>query len=132
MNIAYPAVVFSEQPPAGQEVLARLSLENGSASYFIVGTAVTLGRISDKYERSLQGVDIDLGKSKLASRKHATITLDPFGQQWYLNCVGRNGLRINGQLMTPESPSVYLNSGYVTACLTLAWRLNNLYYCIAT
>lgn len=57
-------------------------------------------------------VDIDLGPDRQVSRLHATIAYDPDVMRWFIVVNGRNGLRVDNNLLKRGSKS-YLRSGSV-------------------
>ncbi|KAI7177888.1 hypothetical protein D0869_14599 [Hortaea werneckii] len=57
-------------------------------------------------------VDIDLGPDRQVSRSHAIIAYDPEAMQWYIVVNGRNGLRVDNNLLKRGMKS-YLRNGSV-------------------
>ena len=57
-------------------------------------------------------VDIDLGPDRQVSRSHAIISYDSDNMQWFIIVNGRNGLRVDNNLMKRGSKS-YLRNGSV-------------------
>ena len=57
-------------------------------------------------------VDIDLGPDRQVSRSHAIISYDPENMQWFIIVNGRNGLRVDNNLLKRGAKS-YLRNGSV-------------------
>ena len=57
-------------------------------------------------------VDIDLGPDRQVSRSHAIISYDPDNMQWFIIVNGRNGLRVDNNLLKRGAKS-YLRNGSV-------------------
>lgn len=57
-------------------------------------------------------VDIDLGPDRQVSRLHAIISYDADSMQWYIVVNGRNGLRVDNNLLKRGTKS-YLRNGSV-------------------
>lgn len=57
-------------------------------------------------------VDIDLGPDRQISRSHAVIAYDPDSMQWYIVVNGRNGLRVDNNLVR-RGMRTYLRNGSV-------------------
>lgn len=57
-------------------------------------------------------VDIDLGPDRQVSRSHAIISYDPENMQWYIVVNGRNGLRVDNNLLK-RGMKTYLRNGSV-------------------
>ncbi|KAK4548590.1 hypothetical protein LTR36_009500 [Oleoguttula mirabilis] len=57
-------------------------------------------------------VDIDLGPDRQVSRSHAIISYDPDNMQWFIVVNGRNGLRVDNNLMK-RGTKMYLRNGSV-------------------
>ena len=57
-------------------------------------------------------VDIDLGPDRQVSRSHAVISYDPENMQWFIIVNGRNGLRVDNNLLK-RNMKTYLRNGSV-------------------
>lgn len=57
-------------------------------------------------------VDIDLGPDRQVSRSHAIISYDPDSMQWFVVVNGRNGLRVDNNLLK-RGMKTYLRNGSV-------------------
>ncbi|KAK5135480.1 hypothetical protein LTR08_005269 [Meristemomyces frigidus] len=57
-------------------------------------------------------VDIDLGPDRQVSRSHAIISYDPDNRQWFVVVNGRNGLRVDNNLLK-RGMKMYLRNGCV-------------------
>ncbi|KAI0456174.1 fork head domain-containing protein [Xylaria acuta] len=83
-------------------------------TYYIKSTSVNIGRNTDN-----QGPDdpsfvhIDLGPSKTFSRQTAVIFFDPELGKWFLQAKGRNGLRVDDEILRKSDPPHCLGSGEV-------------------
>jgi hypothetical protein len=80
-----------QQAPADDSVQAYAKLSGDTWSYYLQDLAVTIGRTSDSQE---DPVDIDLGRSKTISRKHASISFNFTSRKWEIIVLGRNGLKV--------------------------------------
>ncbi|KAJ2975216.1 hypothetical protein NUW58_g8421 [Xylaria curta] len=83
-------------------------------TYYIKSTSVNIGRNTDN--PSLDDptfVHIDLGPSKTFSRQTAVIYFDPDHGKWYLQAKGRNGLRVDDEILRKADPPHCLGSGEV-------------------
>ncbi|KAI0443405.1 fork head domain-containing protein [Xylaria telfairii] len=83
-------------------------------TYYIKSTSVNIGRNTDN-----QGPDdptfvhIDLGPSKTFSRQTAVIYFDPELGKWFLQAKGRNGLRVDDEILRKSDGPHCLGSGEV-------------------
>lgn len=99
----------------GVKAYAKVAAQDWT--FYITKLSVNIGRASelpqaeDDHCDPLQ-VNIDLGPSKMVSRDHAAIIFDPKDQKWLLEVKGRNGAKIDGQLLKPHG-SRSLSSGQV-------------------
>ena len=80
-----------------QDVQAFAKLAGRKWTYFVQSPTVYIGRdgIDDESEK----VDIDLGPSKLISRRHAEIFFDQDSEDWKVTVHGRNGVKVNDHLI---------------------------------
>jgi hypothetical protein len=60
-------------------------------------------------------VDVDLGPSKLISRKHARIAFDFESRHFTIAALGKNGITVNGVHHLPGGPPVELQSKCVSS-----------------
>lgn len=95
-------------------------------TYYVKSPTVNIGRPPDGSSRqsttlesspALQAdnsnmVHIDLGPSKLVSRLHAKLFFDQEDSKWHVNVNGRNGVKVNDQLIR-QGQQRAINSGDV-------------------
>ena len=97
-------------------------------SYYVKDASINIGRSPDGTSRlsseqngkssPTQGMDgeivahIDLGPSKLVSRQHAILFYEASDERWHVRVNGRNGIRINDELVRKGQES-RLSSGDV-------------------
>ncbi len=110
-----------------EKVTAYAKIAGRDWTYFVVGQNVNIGRPPDKDAdapqiaassplvdmKELLPVHIDLGPSKYVSRHHACVFYDaeyPENGGWHLRVNGRNGVRVNNQLLK-RGESHQLTSG---------------------
>ncbi|ODV92947.1 hypothetical protein CANCADRAFT_95540 [Tortispora caseinolytica NRRL Y-17796] len=79
-------------------------------TYYIKEVELLIGRNYTGPDNTPEdNVQIDLGPSKVVSRKHAAIIYDYQSKNWFLHVLGRNGLKIDG--IHYKSGAVFLRSG---------------------
>jgi len=90
----------------GVKAYAKIAAQNWT--YYITRLNVNIGRSSDPHaltdaglasipdEDAKDAVHIDLGPSKMVSRQHAQIFFNRDKETWWLEVLGRNGLKVNG------------------------------------
>ncbi|TGJ82670.1 hypothetical protein E0Z10_g6120 [Xylaria hypoxylon] len=83
-------------------------------TYYIKSTSVNIGRNTDTQDPNDPSfVHVDLGPSKTFSRQTAIIYFDPDLGKWYLQAKGRNGLRVDDEILRKSDPPHCLGSGEV-------------------
>ncbi|KAF2963330.1 hypothetical protein GQX73_g10251 [Xylaria multiplex] len=83
-------------------------------TYYIKSTSVNIGRNTDTQDPDDPSfVHVDLGPSKTFSRQTAIIYFDPELGKWYLQAKGRNGLRVDDEILRKSDPPHCLGSGEV-------------------
>ncbi|KAI0202165.1 fork head domain-containing protein [Astrocystis sublimbata] len=83
-------------------------------TYFIKSTSVTIGRNTDNIgPDDPDWVHIDLGPSKVFSRQTARIYFHPEIGKWFLQAKGRNGLRVDDEILRKSDEPHCLGSGEV-------------------
>ncbi|KAI0971739.1 fork head domain-containing protein [Xylaria arbuscula] len=83
-------------------------------TYYIKSTSVNIGRNTDTQDPDDPSfVHIDLGPSKTFSRQTAVIYFDPELGKWYLQAKGRNGLRVDDEILRKSDHPHCLGSGEV-------------------
>ncbi|GME82111.1 unnamed protein product [Ambrosiozyma monospora] len=112
---------YSNETNLSNEVQAYAKIAGRDWTFYVKILRVLIGRNTDPHP-PIPGqppkedeVDIDLGPSKVVSRRHASISYNMNTQRWELFILGRNGLKIDGKRVTAstrESP-VVLTSGNV-------------------
>eukprot|EP00158_Paraphelidium_tribonemae_P003858 Partr_v1_DN26417_c0_g2_i3_m23673 putative Transcription factor len=95
------------------EILAYAKLTGFGWSYFIRKLSVVIGRFREANHTHSHAHDIDLhleGNNTI-SRKHARIEYSFVDRAWEVVALGRNGLLLNGQLITQSTAPQILQSG---------------------
>lgn len=103
----------------GDGVKAYAKIAAQDWTYYITKLNVNIGRAPEpshggpSSNDSAQGaVHIDLGPSKMVSREHASISFNSKDEIWVLYVKGRNGAKVDGQPVKPQT-SHPLTSGEV-------------------
>lgn len=94
------------------QAFAKLTGEDWT--FYVQDLTVIIGRASDSKtpEQEEDKVDLDLGKSKTISRRHAKIFFDFNTRGWKLIVTGRNGVKINNVYTKASEDSIPLESKY--------------------
>ncbi|KAI0552893.1 fork head domain-containing protein [Xylaria curta] len=83
-------------------------------TYYIKSTSVNIGRNTDNSGPDDPSfVHIDLGPAKTFSRQTAIIYFDPELGKWFLQAKGRNGLRVDDEILRKSDAPHCLGSGEV-------------------
>ncbi len=95
-------------------VQAYAKLAGSMWTYYIQALSVTIGRQSDYASGDTEAgrVEIDLGPSKVVSRRHAKISYDLQDRHWQLTVMGRNGVKVDGRVYK-EGNDTTLRSGNI-------------------
>lgn len=104
--------------PDGVKAYAKVAALDWT--FYITKLFVNIGRAAEAAPAGAPTVDdddpehvhIDLGPSKTVSRGHAAIRFDSKEEKWFLHVKGRNGARVDNQLVT-SGQSHALTSGEV-------------------
>lgn len=99
----YPNPTTSSLAP----VRAYAKLAGYDWTYYVKSVYVIIGR-APAMETQEFTVDVDLGPAKNVSRKHAVLFFNTDSGIWQINVCGRNGIKIDNQLV--KSPCVSLQS----------------------
>lgn len=111
--------VHEVEHPEGKQAFAKIA--GNGWTYYVDVLVVHIGRPPDdkQIEPHTPGqsvtektVNIDLGPSKLVSRQHAEIRYEDSNGQWYLNVIGRNGLKLDEETLA-RGANATLHSGSV-------------------
>lgn len=82
------------------EIQAYAKISGCDWTFYVKSLNVVIGRNTEfnqnGYGDEETKVDIDLGPSKVVSRKHASINYNLNSRKWELKILGRNGLKIDG------------------------------------
>lgn len=101
----------------GDEVQAYAKIAGCNWTYYVKSLSITIGRNTEIHSGSststYEVIDIDLGPSKVVSRKHAAIKFNLMNRKWQLFVLGRNGLKVNGFRQNPSSEPFDLSSGNI-------------------
>lgn len=100
----------------GDGVKAYAKIAAQDWTYYITKLNVNIGRAPEPSHggptSSENAVHIDLGPGKMVSREHATISFNSKDEIWMLYVKGRNGAKVDGQTIKPQT-SHPLTSGEV-------------------
>mmetsp|Transcript_18249 Transcript_18249/g.27365 ORF Transcript_18249/g.27365 Transcript_18249/m.27365 type:complete len:118 (+) Transcript_18249:17-370(+) len=92
----------------GREAYAKLVGQK--FEYFVDKQRFILGRKAKKEHKLAPDEQFFcISEQKNISRKHVIISWDPKEKGWYLICKGKNGLQVNGKMVTPDSKRTKLN-----------------------
>ncbi|ODV83931.1 hypothetical protein CANARDRAFT_9219 [[Candida] arabinofermentans NRRL YB-2248] len=110
--------MYSNDRNLNNEVQAYAKISGRDWTFYVKTLKVLIGRNTDSHniDKSEERVDIDLGPSKVVSRKHASISYNLESRRWELVILGRNGLKIDGSRVNSTSDGtgpVFLNSGNI-------------------
>lgn len=117
----------SLQDPSGGDISAYAKIAAQEWTYFVKHLVVNIGRTTEvttgqpipNDPNDKEFVHIDLGPNKVFSRQTAMIYFDADADtgsdhgSWFLKVKGRNGLKVNGELLKREDPPYLLASGEV-------------------
>ena len=111
----YVSKQYNNDSIVGNEIQAYAKIAGCNWTYYVKSLSITLGRNTDIHSsKNTEIIDIDLGPSKVISRKHASIEYDLNGRKWQLFIRGRNGLKVNGvRLNLPSTTPYDLTSGNI-------------------
>lgn len=103
-----------EANPDGVKAYAKVAAQDWT--FYITKLVVNIGRspessFDDKEDPNY--IHIDLGPAKIVSRNHAVIRFDTKAEEWCLDVVGRNGVKVDGTLVKPADTPHTLSSGEV-------------------
>ncbi|KAI2630468.1 fork head domain-containing protein [Xylaria nigripes] len=83
-------------------------------TYYIKSTSVNIGRNTETSDpEDLSYVHIDVGPSKTFSRQTATIYFHSELGKWFIQAKGRNGVRVDDEIVRKSDPPHCLSSGEV-------------------
>ena len=92
--------------PNPQAVEAYAKLQGEDFVFYIQTLSVILGRRSSPSDE----VHVDLGRSKVISRKHARIEYNFIARRFEISCFGKNGMFVDGKAYGPTSEPVPLET----------------------
>ncbi|OWB75782.1 hypothetical protein B5S31_g5764 [[Candida] boidinii] len=99
------------------EIQAYAKISGKDWTYYVKSLNIIIGRNTDSHNNNNLNdpsrIDIDLGPSKVVSRRHASISYNLETRNWELTVLGRNGLKIDGARINSENNGVLLNSGNI-------------------
>ena len=125
----YTALATVEYPNSDEDTVSAYAKIAGQRwTYYVRGLSINIGRAPDKEvpqssdgfppvngSRASPGAPdqahIDLGPSKLVSRLHATVSYSE--ANWFVEVKGRNGIKINGQLLKRTQRRVLISGDVV-------------------
>ncbi|EGW31300.1 uncharacterized protein SPAPADRAFT_141274 [Spathaspora passalidarum NRRL Y-27907] len=107
------ADTYANDKNLATEVQAYAKIAGADWTYYVKSLAISIGRNTDVVAAAAAAsatsnsntsyVDIDLGPAKVVSRQHATITYNLDLQCWQLKVLGRNGAKIDGNKINPNT-----------------------------
>lgn len=103
-----------EANPDGVKAYAKVAAQDWT--FYITKLVVNIGRSPETLHDETDDdnhIHIDLGPAKIVSRNHAVIRFDTKEEQWLLDVVGRNGVKVDGTFLKPFEGSHCLSSGEV-------------------
>lgn len=120
----YVSKQYNNDSIMGNEIQAYAKIAGCNWTYYVKSLTISIGRNTDFHAANSGGnnanttskdlIDIDLGPSKVVSRKHATIEYNLSGRKWQLFVHGRNGLKVNGMRLNLSNNTPYdLSSGNI-------------------
>lgn len=120
----YVSKQYNNDSIMGNEIQAYAKIAGCNWTYYVKSLTISIGRNTDFHATgntnnnsataSKDLIDIDLGPSKVVSRKHATIEYNLNGRKWQLFINGRNGLKVNGMRLNLSTNTPYdLSSGNI-------------------
>ncbi|EDO16701.1 hypothetical protein Kpol_1003p6 [Vanderwaltozyma polyspora DSM 70294] len=104
------------------QVQAYAKLSGVDWTYYVKHVEILIGRNinldgnsqkKDDDQNSTSSITIDLGPSKVVSRKHASISFNMQTGNWEFSVLGRNGAKVNFQKLSINSPPYALYSGSI-------------------
>ena len=93
-------IVHSQPSTPNDEVQAYAKLQGEDFVYYIRTLSVHIGRKSSPND----DIEVDLGNSKIISRKHARIEYNFFSKCFEIQSIGKNGLFVDGKFVSKDSP----------------------------
>lgn len=115
----YVSRQYNNDSIVGNEIQAYAKIAGCNWTYYVKTLKVTIGRNTEFHLHNNDPtnpdlIDIDLGPSKVVSRKHASIVFNMDSRKWQLFVHGRNGLKVNGvRLNLSVNTPCDLNSGNI-------------------
>eukprot|EP00038_Savillea_parva_P006216 m.162353 g.162353 ORF g.162353 m.162353 type:complete len:387 (+) comp12179_c0_seq1:193-1353(+) len=97
-------------PSEGVPPVAYAKLAGDNFVYYVQSMMVTLGRGGGGEGGSEGEPDVDLGREKSISRKHATIQYDSAAEAFFITPHGKNGLRVGRNFYQRGSGPVKLHN----------------------
>lgn len=115
----YVSRYYNNESIVGNEVQAYAKIAGCNWTYYVKDLKISIGRNAEVYSNpnvptNVERIDIDLGPSKVVSRKHASIEYHLSERKWQLFILGRNGLKVNGIRLNLSPNTPYdLSSGNI-------------------
>lgn len=120
----YVSKKYNNDSIVGNEIQAYAKIAGCNWTYYVKSLSISIGRNTEFHTNNSTAnanavnnpdlIDIDLGPSKVVSRKHASIEYNLNGRKWQLFIHGRNGLKVNGLRLNISSNIPYdLTSGNI-------------------
>ncbi|RUS12634.1 hypothetical protein BC938DRAFT_478628 [Jimgerdemannia flammicorona] len=92
-------------------VRAYAKLSGNGWTFYIQFLPIIIGRSSSEAADDGEPVHVDLRPLKVVSRRHGKIGFNSDTMRWELHIIGRNGIKVNGQLHQPPCQPVHLENG---------------------
>jgi hypothetical protein len=100
----------NERYKAERNVSAFAKLSGKDWTFYVTKVRNIIGRPPESGQQAPGSkVDIDLGPSKHISRQHAEIIYDSETEQWYIEVVGRNPIKLDGEKFLRSSRTRLVN-----------------------
>lgn len=103
-----------EANPDGVKAYAKVAAQDWT--FYITKLVVNIGRAPETMYGETDDenqIHIDLGPAKIVSRNHAVIRFDTKEEEWLLDVVGRNGVKVDGTFVKSTEGPQRLSSGEV-------------------
>ncbi|RXG45211.1 hypothetical protein VDGE_06619 [Verticillium dahliae] len=114
------ANVIHEANQDGVKAYAKIAAQDWT--FYVTKLNVNIGRAADPAASGTQQqedpesddfVHIDLGPSKLVSRRHARIFFNSEDESWFLEVIGRNGVKANNSPLKQEISTLHIHPIYL-------------------
>lgn len=103
-----PFCITNPSNVSDMSIQAYAKLVSEQWTYYLQDLEIVIGRSSESTDATHKEdyIDLDLGKSKIISRKHAKIRYNFEMGNWEIFVLGRNGLKVNSVHFKPSQCSI--------------------------